>query len=535
MLQKDPNRQWFVYYKEKEFGPLAESQVQEKFQCGEFGEEAYVFSEGMDDWQLLKEINVFNEAKAQAPNRDNSPAQSVAQRSSITDTNSSVLSEAKIEPDMTQDVAPEESSLKEPALAPEVENEDLAIAASPATDAKPLPASSFDPTINVEKINEPLRENREVKEEAAVAREEAPPIQPRGPSKVLRLFLAMLLSLALVLAAWTFLKEPIRELLQEVFPSLAAEKSQVTEGSQGIVGEDSQLVEQQTAETSLWDELAKVKNPAATDEAPAFGVSSRVLDSERPVIVGALSTQYQVDEIKIAVYPDAEKSLLSFPRIWTGVVPVLDGYFTFGPLSFEGAELPPGLYHVVAYAASEYLGEIDLEVGTWPDDLQVLEYSNKRNQQMSLRRAGEQEEIANIFSEAVKLQQQLDVLKKIAFVGPKKYKQFLAKIEPWNEQFVPKIQEQYKRQFQPNFYPQSQALLYDYFVEILEYRDSLTLLSKGGRSLLFKQKKLQPGMIDKEVGAVQEKLKGEILVMKETEAVMPKVSVDDVKRYLEEL
>lgn len=542
MLQKDPNRQWFVYFKEKEFGPLAESIVHEKFQCGEFSEEAYVFSEGMDDWELLKEINVFNAGSVgsalESSPGEASAQQSITARTSLSESDQPGITESKIEPEMSMESEREITQFEEVDVSSSVPVENTlsdSVEEDTNVEQQALPSSSFDPAINVEKINEGIEDSQQPGiEQVKVSPRavETRTSRTRGPSKILRFLLSMVLAMTLAYSAWVFLKNPIMNFVQEIFPSVGTVK-----GSEDVVPDDTAGVSPETvpAKPSLWEELAAVKNPAAGGEAPAFGISSHLLDSTRPVIVGALSSQYEVDEIKIAFYPNSEKSLLSFPQVWTGVVPVLEGYFTFGPISYSGGALPPGLYHVMAYAGTEFLGEIDLQVGEWPNDEKVLEYNNKKIQQSALRRASEQEEIAELFNQTTTLQQQLNIYKKIAFVGPKNYKQFLSKIEDWNAKFIPFIQKQYKRQFQPSFYPQSQALLYDYLVEILDFRDSLTMLSRGGRALLYKEKKLQPGTIDKEMLAVQQKLNGEILVMKDTEAVEPKVSIEDVKRYLEEL
>ncbi len=62
-MQSDPGRQWFIYFKEKEFGPIEENDVNSRYEAGEIDGTAYVYTEGMPDWTLLSEIPLFTRSQ----------------------------------------------------------------------------------------------------------------------------------------------------------------------------------------------------------------------------------------------------------------------------------------------------------------------------------------------------------------------------------------------------------------------------------------------------------------------------------------
>ena len=66
-MTPDPNRQWFVYYKDKEMGPFSEADVHAKLKNKELDNSAYLFTEGMSDWALVDEIPVLAPPAAPAP------------------------------------------------------------------------------------------------------------------------------------------------------------------------------------------------------------------------------------------------------------------------------------------------------------------------------------------------------------------------------------------------------------------------------------------------------------------------------------
>ncbi len=57
-MRVDSDRQWFVYFKETEMGPYAEPEMLKKLKSGEFDGTAFVFTDGMSDWELIKDTRL---------------------------------------------------------------------------------------------------------------------------------------------------------------------------------------------------------------------------------------------------------------------------------------------------------------------------------------------------------------------------------------------------------------------------------------------------------------------------------------------
>jgi len=60
-MTPDPSREWYVYFKEQEMGPLTETALQTKVAEGELDSSAFVFTEGMSDWTALDEIEFLTQ------------------------------------------------------------------------------------------------------------------------------------------------------------------------------------------------------------------------------------------------------------------------------------------------------------------------------------------------------------------------------------------------------------------------------------------------------------------------------------------
>lgn len=54
-MNVETDRQWFVYFKETEMGPFPESELLQKIKIKEIDDTAFVYTEGMSDWELIKD------------------------------------------------------------------------------------------------------------------------------------------------------------------------------------------------------------------------------------------------------------------------------------------------------------------------------------------------------------------------------------------------------------------------------------------------------------------------------------------------
>lgn len=136
-----------------------------------------------------------------------------------------------------------------------------------------------------------------------------------------------------------------------------------------------------------WGELLELRNSDNRNGAP-YRIASKHLGNLRPILVGAVSPLLGAESLALAIYPDPEKNLYALPRVWFLKVPVVDGLFTVGPLTLDGAELPPGTYHIMARAfatpalTKDFLGEITFDLGQWPANSEL----NQRFQNIQAER-----------------------------------------------------------------------------------------------------------------------------------------------------
>src|SRR5688500_1813783 len=83
-MTPDPQRQWFVYFKEQEMGPFSERELQGKTRSGEITDSAYVFTEGMADWASLADTPVLRDA-AEAPSAPEAPNEPFSEEVAVED------------------------------------------------------------------------------------------------------------------------------------------------------------------------------------------------------------------------------------------------------------------------------------------------------------------------------------------------------------------------------------------------------------------------------------------------------------------
>jgi hypothetical protein len=77
-MESNPARQWFVYDKEREQGPFNEEELTQRIRAQEFSFEAYVYTEGMSDWALIKDTPILTGEAAVASSE--APLESPAEK-----------------------------------------------------------------------------------------------------------------------------------------------------------------------------------------------------------------------------------------------------------------------------------------------------------------------------------------------------------------------------------------------------------------------------------------------------------------------
>jgi len=474
-MQSDPQRQWFIYYKEKEIGPISESDVANRFSAGEIDGTAYVYTEGMSDWALVGELPLFS---------------------------------------------------KSPTL--------QSVKSSPA----PLKAVTLDDSFEAEQISKvdaqsQLQQNPTVHlgshaaESAEAATETPKKISPKKQFRPLA-FAAALLALVVLVGSFLASKKAVQA------PKAVADRPVAFPEASPAQAPSAPTA---SAGSFRWDELLAMRS--STDGAgPPFLISAKHLGDNRPIIVGALSPLLKAEALALAIYPDNERTLMVQPRVWILKVPVVDGLFTAGPLNIDGAELAPGTYHVMARFFSplatekSYLGEVTFEVGAWPSSGDL---ARQQQQVLTARVSFAQKEKAALdakISEINAAVSELRELGKIAAQGPKSIKSWNQQAPSWKMKIDSAARQQYASLREPAFYNEAQTKVYEFLRQLSQIYSSLAMSAKDGPKAMADNNGKGMGQLWAELSTAQQQLVGEVQTLSAAPSMDLKINSELVKRQL---
>lgn len=432
ITHSDPKRQWFLYFKEKEIGPLSEAELIQKLDSGEINATAYVYTEGMPDWALISETPVL------APGADFESEDSSAR------------------PTISQATATETVALE-------------------STEATPTPAPS-----EIESLGsvDAAKASPEKFEAPGSTEKLAAAATPKKRSK-----LALLIPAALAVAVLAFYAEkfmPVQTPKESVAP----------------VASTSPTPEAPKADSFSWDELNLQRESQDRNAAP-FRLAPQHLGGKRPVLVGALSPLVKADALQVAIFSDNEKSLYAVPRLWMLKVPVIDGYFSVGPLSAEGKELRAGSYHVMIAHQGNFLGEVGFDVGPWPSAAELAESNSRIEQERAGLAQKEKTALDLKIIESASAIVELQNLGKIAANGARTLPQWTKASVAWQQKISQALNDQKTVLSGPMFYFDTQNKLYGLLGELnkawLELDAQAKTAKKPAPTLLtaLNQKQLQ--------------------------------------------
>lgn len=477
-------------------GPFTEAEVQSKLRSGELDTTAYVFSEGMSDWALVGETDVF--------------------------------------------------AAKGPAIA----------SAGPAPTPTPGPAAPSEPkaeTIGQPVVKEsisagPAKSAVKVSAEPTLAKVKAEPA-PKAAKKsgggrppVRRAVLYSLLGVVIVFSGvfyWIdqgghvpFLSDLLNPSSKILPPPSPTPKPPLAVG-------ENQEVSTATAAAPApkpprgfdWNELRdfrKTEDP----KGPPFRIASHSLGDTRPVILGALSPLIRSGFVRVAIFPDNEKNLMPVAKIWTLVVPVLDGYFSVGPLNIEGAELPAGRYHLMAAAGESFLGEVTFDVGAWPSTDKLNELQLQLQQERKVLAEKERSALELKFREAAAAVDQLRLHGRSASLGPKGAKEWQRVSKPWRTNMLKALEDQRLVMGGPMFYADIQGRLYRLMVDTLKMEEALDMSSKGGPKAVLAARKKSLGQLWTELSQTQTALSGEIQILGQSAVTALRIDPEVIKKQL---
>jgi hypothetical protein len=421
-MTPDPSREWYVYFKEQEMGPLSETDLQSKVSVGELDSSAFVFTEGMSDWASIDEVEVLTQ---------------ISQSQGVVETRTPDAEPIKVGTETSH------ANVKVEQVGREFEKETITETNAEAdVEISPLEARLDAGLQNEKKSRRPL---------------------------VLRWLLIGFVLLFLVGVLLDYAK-----IFPPIVPRTADPNTRFQEGPR------PDLEAAPTPTDLMWAELSSLRLSRDRQGAP-FRISSVLLSPERPIITGSVSSLIETDRIHLVVYPEVSRSLMERPRVWWFDLPLVDGYFAAGPFSIGGGPLPPGTYKVMAQTMGKFLGVVSFEVGSYPTgpDLEV-ELKGLQNQR-AMASAEELKVLEALFSEFDALYEALrrDTVR-YAIRGEARRAAWSKAMQPWTETFS-KTYHQLSEQSAVTYYPDLRSRLDTFAKELVKIQGLMDFYSERGR------------------------------------------------------
>jgi hypothetical protein len=284
-----------------------------------------------------------------------------------------------------------------------------------------------------------------------------------------------------------------------------------------------------------WKELQELRESTDPEGTKPFMIASGNLGGERPIIVGVLSQMIKTDRLYAAVFSDNEKSLSAIPKIWFLDVPVVEGYFTLGPLSSDGKALLTGTYHVIVAANGNFLGKVAFTQGSWPAEADVSEIQKKIQNERTLLADKESASLNEKLQEMVAAYNQLEVIGRIAASGPRKLAEWKTKSQPWRKILNGALEDQRSVLAGPMFYGEAQSQLYGFMSSLMKHYEALDINAKEGPAFLQRVKGKGLGQLWSQLKIDKDKLAGEIQATLKNPPGTLKIDPEVVKNRVTEM
>ncbi len=421
-MESNPTRQWFVYDKEREQGPFNEAELSQKIKSQEFGFEAYVYTEGMSDWALIKDTPVLLESVS-APNVEAS-LESLAPSEKI--------------PEPQENIAPISQSTNESTV-------------SEASETK-------SPELTIAEIENLQKQSQE-----------------KLTKKKSSLGIIKILVGALAVAALFFAFYDNRAVLQKNLQSDDAESNSNTEDQSEI----------KKGPSSDWEKLRNFRLES-TVQGPSFMLNSDKFSGDFPIIHGALSPLLPYDTIKAALFPDTTKTIMPVPFVHLFKVAVQDGFFVVGPLQNKAQNLTPGRYRLLLAFEGNFLGEASFEIEHWPTQPRLIEIEKTLFSERRELAQKEKDSLNKKYSEIGQALEQIKSIDTQMEKAAKTKAVWAEKADLWENTLNKATQDQEKTLSGPMFYPVLQQAIYQLLQDISSlassYKDKHLGLNKKALS-----------------------------------------------------
>ena len=510
-MNADPNRQWFLYYQEKESGPFTEQELSLKYRNKGLDDSAYVWTEGLADWLPIGEARVFKTPLHQSAPKsqqrtDSEPAVSGAGLASVTSSLSSTDSR---------------SSSYETSL----ESSSSASSYEPSGHQNAEPSTQSE-SIQTETLGAPVREGAEPTSFAntAAAGSSRVAAKPASNARALGLFAAVAVIAMVIgigqLAPGTFESLANKVLVKVGLLPSPMKKPKPVAATESSTSTAAPVAPVASADEVNWAELTALRSNMDGTSAP-FRLANHVLGGRRPVVVGVLSgaayTRLQDVMpnkngplwVRLAIYPDMATTLVALPRLWLVDVPVIDGYFSVGPLTQDGLEVPQGNYFVEVAVLGKNLGRATATVGVTVLGAELTALRDRISKERQSLAEKEKTSLESKIREMNAATEQLNLHSKKATMGPKGAKEWQKVSKPWKEAMVKALQDQDSVVTGAMFYSSTQIALREYIRHVLSLHQALDLFSKSGAAAVQKQKGKGLGQLWVEIKSSQASLNGE--------------------------
>lgn len=418
-MRVDPDRQWFVYFKETEMGPFAEPEMLKKIHARDFDDTAFVYTDGMSDWELIKDSEL----------------------------------QVLLVPQTTKEEVHEEK------VPVEIFTEKVSVGPS-LVDA----TSRFD-TKSQTKAPAP---------EPEIVSSEPPKMAAKARVRSSMGFKPLVAILFLVIVgAGYFLN---RDLIDSYISGANQEK--LIDLSETVVTTSTNPVAE--LDTSVnWSELdtfVRIQDP----QGPAFRIADKTLAGLRPILVGALSPMLKMSRVTIAVFPDNDRSLYVAPPLWVWNEGVHSGYFSAGPHLNNGQDLLPGRYRVLIASQGKFLGDVGFELGVYPIGDALAEKKAEMQKQLGEVSAKERSSLKTKISSVDALGKKSFSLEPLAIDRKGKRRAWLEQRAPITKELSELREAQAKFVTGPMFYAGEQTLLLTVIRALDSYVEGLEFYSYGG-------------------------------------------------------
>lgn len=290
----------------------------------------------------------------------------------------------------------------------------------------------------------------------------------------------------------------------------------------------------------VWTDLSSYK-AADNGEAPPVRLATENLMGSRPILVGVVSPMVMADrklkKLRVAIFPDGERSLVIKPWVWIKEIPLYGEYFSIGPLSLDGQPLPVGVYHVMFRGDNTEMGAQTFQIGPWPSETELAAKMKELENQRVLAAGDERKVLDQNFNTLVGLTAELEKNGREKGIQPgmSARKSWLAFSQSWLKSYQD-LGENLRPTGDYRFYADAHASMDNYYKSLKRVYLLTEAYSNGGAKAFAKASKMSR-YTDLLIANTKQKddVKSVLLELEKQAVAVPKIDsnqVDKIKAIL---